>query len=230
MDDIYLGAALGVAVGFLVGIILHHVAHARAAVATGDRSVKLSGRMSLSIKRHADVLGTYILVPVWAVVILFNGAHLPMFAWGQPQAGNPYLQQNRKNVIIQALAGPVATLALAIVAGVGRRAVSGQTGAFLGGICVAAVCLTVFEILPIPGRDGGRILAQFLSPTGRMRFTELAEYHAAFILGILVIPELLNFGNPMIGFANLLCEPITGADCVVLTTEFPLDGVRLLSG
>jgi len=61
-------AGVGVALGFLFGIVGHHWAHARVAIALGDRTPKLMGRASLKIKPHVDTLGSIIMPIVFIVV------------------------------------------------------------------------------------------------------------------------------------------------------------------
>ena len=49
--------------------------------------------------------------------------------------------------------------------------------------------LTVVELLPIPGRDGGRILVRFLSPRAAMKFEELVQYELIFLLVLFLFLE-----------------------------------------
>jgi Zn-dependent protease len=81
-------AGLGVALGFLLGIVGHHWAHARVALALGDRTPKLMGRVTLRIKPHVDTLGSIIMPIVFIVVAIFRGPYGMMFGWGKAQPFN----------------------------------------------------------------------------------------------------------------------------------------------
>jgi Zn-dependent protease len=51
------------------------------------------------------------------------------------------------------------------------------------------IFLTVIELLPIPGRDGGRVLVRFLSPRAAMRFEEFVQYELLFLLVLFLFFE-----------------------------------------
>jgi Zn-dependent protease len=183
-------AGVGIALGFLVGIVGHHWAHARVAVALGDKTPKLMGRASLRPKRHVDTLGSIIMPAVFVVVAVFATSPVVMFGWGKAQSFNVRaFRKPKRDAILVALAGPAATLVIAILAGAVERATLTATSAPVIARLALAVAyvnsfLTVIELLPIPGRDGGRILVRFLSPHAAMRFEELTQYDVLFLLVI----------------------------------------------
>jgi len=182
---------LGVAVGFLVGIVGHHWAHARAAIALGDRTPRLMGRATLRAKPHVDTLGSIIMPIVFIVVAVFSGPTM-MFGWGKSQSFNVRaFRKPRRDAILVALAGPVATAIIAAVAGAAAHSVHGPSSAsrFFGYLMLVNSFLTVIELLPIPGRDGGRILVRFLSPRAAMKFEELTQYDVLFLLVLFIFFE-----------------------------------------
>jgi Zn-dependent protease len=73
------------------------------------------------------------------------------------------------------------------------------------------VSLFVFHLLPIPGLDGGRLLALLLPPHAREVFRNADRYLA---LIVLVVLFLFTF---LLGVARLLagavCDALTGAGC-----------------
>src|ERR1051326_8571751 len=90
VGDLNLIAGAGVAVGFLLGIVGHHWAHARAAIALGDKTPRLMGRATLRPKAHIDTLGSIIMPAVFVVVAIFSANASPvMFGWGKAQSVNP---------------------------------------------------------------------------------------------------------------------------------------------
>ena len=207
MESVFPGRAIGIGLGFIICIVLHHVAHARAGIAQGDWTSKQYGRTSLSIKQHADVLGTIILPAVWVIAAFFGG-YRPFVGWGKPQPANEAaMRGGRRSIIIHALSGPAATLVVGVLAIVLTRALDPGTFGFriLAGVGVVGVLLTVWEILPMPGRDGGRVLASFLSPTARLKMQELAQYEALFVVGVfLILPFVVT------GIANPICSAAAG--------------------
>ena len=184
-------AGIGVALGFLFGIVLHHWAHARVAVALGDRTPKLMGRVSLRIKPHVDTLGTIIMPVVFVVVAIFQGPYGMMFGWGKGQSFNPRAFKNpKRDMILVALAGPAATAIVAAVsAAIARAELHNHIGLIFGYIMIVNSFLTVIELLPIPGRDGGRILVRFLSPRAAMKFEDLVQYEVIFLLVLFIFLE-----------------------------------------
>ena len=183
-------AGLGVGIGFVAGIPLHHWAHARVAVALGDRTPKLMGRVTLRIKPHVDTLGTIILPIVFVVVAIFRGPYDTMlFGWGKPQSFNPRaFKKPRRDMIIVALAGPAATTIVAAASiALARHFHSNNVGRFFASIAIVNIFLTVVELLPIPGRDGGRILVRFLSPRAAMKFEDLVQYDVLFLLVLFLV-------------------------------------------
>lgn len=206
MSRFNLWLGMGIAGGFLVGIPLHHFAHARLAMALGDKSARFSGRASLSIKRHIDPLGTLIVPGVWTVVWLFGSPFFPVFGWGKPQTLNQHLLRNpRRDVTLIALAGPGVLLLAAAAAGAAFSmidSIAAQEALFAFAICL--LNMAIIELLPIPGRDGGRVLAQFLSRRAQMKMYELAEYEVLFLVGVYLL--LRGVVNSLTGFA---CQGVT---------------------
>jgi len=191
VGSLNLVAGFGVALGFLIGIVLHHWAHARVAFALGDRTPKLMGRVSLRIKPHVDTLGSIIMPIVFVVVAIFQGPYGMMFGWGKAQSFNPRALKNpRRDMILVALAGPAATAIVAAVsAAIARAELHNDIGLIFGYIMIVNSFLTVIELLPIPGRDGGRVLVRFLSPRAAMKFEDLVQYDVIFLLVLFIFLE-----------------------------------------
>jgi len=189
-------AAAAVAVAFAIGIPVHHWAHARVAIALGDKSSKLTGRATLRLRPHVDTLGTIIMPIVFVVVYLFGAPLGMVFGWGKPQSINiRALRKPKRDAILVALAGPAGTLVIAIIAGIAYRASSkggthiGDVARFFALIAIVESFLTVIELLPIPGRDGGRVLVRFLSPRAAMRFEDLVQYDVIFLIVLFLVFE-----------------------------------------
>jgi Zn-dependent protease len=174
----------------------------------GDRTPKLHGRSGWSIKSFADPVGTYVLPAIFVAIGLFSPGNLgyyPPFGWGARHALGSYPLSQKGKPIAIALAGPLVTGLVAVVAGAAARSLSpfSDSALLLGGLAFTAASLTIIELIPIPGRDGGRVLQRFLSPRAAMKMEEFAEYHVLFLLGLYLL----------LGF---LLRDIVGAGCRAL--------------
>jgi Zn-dependent protease len=96
VNSLYLIPAL------LIGLIGHEFAHAAVAVARGDQTPRLDGRLSLNPSHHLDPLGT--------IAILLIG-----FGWAKPVRINPFRMRGRYDAALVALAGPVTNLLIAFL-------------------------------------------------------------------------------------------------------------------
>ncbi len=146
----------------LLAVTLHEVAHGFIAERFGDPTARLLGRLTLNPVKHLDPIGT--------IALLVFG-----FGWARPVPVNPNnLRRAQKDMIWVSLAGPSANLLLALLSALLLRVVV-YTAAMLPeesqlltlinpvGLMAAFglyinVILCLFNLLPIPPLDGGRVL------------------------------------------------------------------------
>ena len=87
---------------------VHEFAHAWTAVALGDETPRIQGRLTLNPLRHLDIFGT--------ILLLFNG-----FGWAKPVQVFPWYLRGAYGMVWVALAGPVSNLILALIGAIGFR-------------------------------------------------------------------------------------------------------------
>jgi Zn-dependent protease len=184
------------AIPILLAITLHEVAHGRVARRFGDRTAEAAGRLSLNPVRHIDPIGT-VLVPM---LLLWAGGFL--FGWAKPVPVNArFLRNPRKDMVWVAAAGPVANLVMALgwamVLSFSQHRVGGVVSEWLQTMASIGVyinlLLAVFNMLPIPPLDGGRVLANLLPPGPLSRFMARIEPFGLFIVLGLLMTGVLSF-------------------------------------
>jgi Zn-dependent protease len=175
------------AVALLSALTIHEYSHARAALAAGDDTAKLAGRISLNPFAHLDFIGTIFLV-------LMITVRFPI-AWGKPVPINPGNFKNpRRDSLLVSLAGPLSNFILACILGLIFR-FAGQTlflthavYANLLIMCIAInLSLAFFNLIPIPPLDGSHILASLLpGDLGRRYAINIGRYGMPILLVLLV--------------------------------------------
>jgi Zn-dependent protease len=179
------------AVPILMAITLHEVAHGRAARHFGDRTAEAQGRLSLNPLRHIDPVGT-VLVPA-----LLLALHSPfLFGWARPVPVNPrFMRRPRQDMVWVAAAGPASNIVMAIgwaiVLSMAQRGGGGAVALALQAMAWTGVwinlLLAVFNMLPIPPLDGGRVLANLMRPGPAVRLLERLEpWGLLIVLGLVV--------------------------------------------
>lgn len=202
MIEAILWGFLVIAPGALIAIVLHEVAHGWAANALGDPTARLEGRLSLNPVRHADPVGTVALpLILFAAQMLTIGRVEFMFGWAKPVPVDArHFANPRVGMAWVAAAGPAINLVLAFLFALSGHMVDElppALGRYAAELILFAVqinlLLMLFNLLPVPPLDGGRILVGIL-PLGPARAVARLEPMGfpLIILGFFLVPALLR--------------------------------------
>ncbi len=184
----------------LLGVTLHEAAHGFAARALGDPTAELQGRISLNPLRHVDPFGT-ILLPGFLVVV---GAGF-LFGYAKAVPVDPrYFRNPRRDMALVCLAGPAMNLGLALAAAIlyhGLGLVPEPAGEWIAYNLMNCILfnslLAVFNMLPIPPLDGGRVAVAALPRALALPLARIEPYGILLLLGLfLVLPRLVDGANP----------------------------------
>ena len=214
MDDLKFAVYLGISL--VPALVLHEYAHALVAARLGDPTAKRWGRLTLNPKPLIDPFGSLILPALALILVAARGMLLlPVFAYAKPMPVDPTSFKNpRRDMNLVVLAGLVANIALAFLGGLPIRAgVTGELGTFALAWLIVNAFMFGFQLMPVPGLDGAKLLAPFLPPRPREVYVNAEQYLVLFILVIffLLSGPLLSIVDT---FANAACNLAAGIDCL----------------
>lgn len=200
----------------LFAITLHEVAHGWVASFFGDKTAKLSGRLSVNPIHHIDLIGT-IVIPM--ATLLLGGV---IFGWAKPVPVDPRnLRHPKRDMAFVALAGPLANLVMAIawagIAKIGMMILDngnqwlGLPLSYMGGAGVMVnVVLGVLNLIPLPPLDGSKMLASLLPGRAAYQFERIAPYSLLILLILLLTGALSYVLGPPIMFLVYWISQIFG--------------------
>ena len=179
------------AIPLLLSLTVHEFAHARVALAFGDRTALLMGRVSLNPLRHLDPIGT--------LALLFTN----IIGWAKRVPVNTAnLHPRRLGDICVSAAGPLSNLALAAISVVALRLAIGfhellspvffKSLILLLGVMISAnVCLFLFNLLPLFPLDGHHIMRELLPLHLQLPFMRWQVKYGRIAMMVLIFGPLL---------------------------------------
>ena len=225
ISDILLRVSVWV-IPVLLAITFHEAAHGWVAKRLGDDTAARLGRVTFNPLKHIDPFGT-LLLP--AMLIFFDAPFL--FGYAKPVPVNfARLRHPRRDMVLVALAGPLANILLASAAAILMHAGDWFAGGFqswwmltLSNAILLNIMLAVFNMLPILPLDGGRVLVGLLPRATARRFARTERFGFVLLLALIIGLPLLGrqIGISFNPLAFIIWPPVEAVWWLILSVFGP---------
>ena len=213
------------AIPLVIAVTFHEASHGYVAWLLGDDTAWRLGRVSFNPFKHIDPFGT-VLLP--ALLLLMRSPFL--FGYAKPVPVNfRALRNPRRDSIWVAAAGPTMNFVLAILAALAfhllvylPNAAAPWVAENLKNALIINVLLAIFNLLPLPPLDGGRIAVGVLPDALAIPLARLEPYGMMILIGVLFILPLLGaqFGIDL----NVVWQLVSRSTNVIIDAILRLTG------
>jgi len=203
MDSFFLKLSIMLVPG-LMAITFHEVSHGFIAYLRGDNTARSLGRLTLNPLKHLDIIGTLMIIVIG-------------IGWAKPVPVNfNNLRSPKRDMIWVSVAGPLTNLILATLSAVLIRIIvplteplpdSSFLQLFLEPILLMLsfsvyinLILALFNLLPLPPLDGGRVLMGLLPDRLAVKLSSIEPYGMIIIIVLVFFTDIFKYTIlPMLG-------------------------------
>jgi Zn-dependent protease len=213
MENFFLKLSIMLVPG-LMAITCHEVSHGYIAWLRGDNTARHEGRLTLNPLKHLDIIGTLMIIVIG-------------IGWAKPVPVNfNNLRNPKRDMIWVAAAGPITNLLLATISAFLLRSVvafsapfsdSSWLQLFLDPIVLMLafsvyinLLLAVFNLIPIPPLDGGRVLVGLLPYRQAAALSRIEPYGMIIIIGLVFFTDAFKY--LLYPFLNLGIHLLAGSE------------------
>ena len=172
-----------------IALSVHEFAHAFVSYKLGDISQKQRGRLTLNPLKHLDPFGT--------LSLIFFG-----FGWAKPVQVDPYFYRNKKDGMIwTAMAGPLMNFIVGFLMVIlymlfirfgllYKNEFTYYLFQVIGTTASINIGLGIFNLIPIPALDGGKIVLNIIEAIRRKPLKQEIETYVT-LVGVAIMVVLM---------------------------------------
>lgn len=200
MNDISLAALVQtitvMALPVIFAITLHEAAHGFVAHRLGDDTAYRMGRVTFNPIKHIDLVGTII----FPLILVFASGGRFIFGYAKPVPVRfDRLNHPRRDMVWVALAGPATNIVLAFISALLLGVAAfipayfrGWTETNLVNSVQFNVIIAVFNMIPLPPLDGGRVAVGLLPDFLAIPLARTERYGMMILLTLLFLLPVLG--------------------------------------